>query len=41
MADAVAVEENGSNRMTSLHEARAGAPPRLWRWAAAAAAIPQ
>jgi len=41
MADAVAVEESGSNRMTLLHEARAGAPPRLWRWAAAAAAIPQ
>jgi len=39
MADAVAVEENGSNRMTSLHGARAGAPQNLWRWAAAAAAM--
>ena len=39
MADALPVEENGSNRMTSLHEARAGAWPHLWRWAAAAAAI--
>ncbi len=39
MADAVAVEENESNRMTSLHEARGGAPPHLWRWAAATAAI--
>jgi len=36
MADAVAVEENGSNRMTSLHEASVGA---LWRWAAAATAM--
>jgi anti-sigma factor RsiW len=39
LADAVAVEENGSNRMTSLHQAGAGALRRLWRWAAAAAAI--
>jgi anti-sigma factor RsiW len=39
MADAAAVEERGSNRMTSLHEARAGASPHLWRWVAAAAAI--
>jgi anti-sigma factor RsiW len=38
-ADAVAVEEKGSNRTTSLREARAGALPHLWRWAAAAAAI--
>jgi anti-sigma factor RsiW len=38
MADAAAVEENGSNRITSLHEARAGSPPHFWRWAAAAAA---
>ena len=29
VADAVAVEENESNRMTSLHEARRGAPPPL------------
>jgi anti-sigma factor RsiW len=39
MADAVAVEENGSNWMTSLHEARAGAWQHLWRWATAAAAM--
>ena len=39
LVDAVAVEESGSNRMTSVHEARARAPLRLWRWAAAAAAI--
>jgi anti-sigma factor RsiW len=38
MADGAAVEENGSNRMTSLHEARVGSPPHYWRWAAAAAA---
>ena len=38
MADTVTVEENGSNRITPLHEARAGSPPRYWRWAAAAAA---
>jgi anti-sigma factor RsiW len=39
LADAVAVEENGSNRRTSLHEARARTPLRLWCWAAAAAAV--
>src|SRR5271165_3630616 len=39
MADAVAVEENESNRMTPLHEAPGGAPPHLWRWAAATVAI--
>jgi anti-sigma factor RsiW len=39
LADAVAVKDSVSDRMTSLHEARAGAPPPLWRWAAAAAAI--
>jgi len=39
LVDAVAVEESGSNRMTSVHEARARAPLRLWRWAAAAAAM--
>jgi len=39
VADAFAVEENGCNRITSIHEARIGAPPHLLRWAAAAAAI--
>jgi anti-sigma factor RsiW len=37
VADGVAVEENGSNRMISLHEVRVGAAQRLWRWAAATA----
>lgn len=39
VADVVAVEEKGSNRTTSLHEAPTGALLHLWRWAAAAAAI--
>jgi anti-sigma factor RsiW len=39
LADAVAVEENGSNQFASLHEARAGALPHLWRWTAAVAAM--
>jgi anti-sigma factor RsiW len=39
LADAIAVEEPGSNRMTSLHETRPRAPLRLWGWAAAAAGI--
>jgi len=38
MADEAAVGENGSNRVTSLHEARVGSPPHYGRWTAAAAA---
>jgi len=40
LADAAAVEENGSNRVTplQLHEARVGSPPHSWRWTVAAAA---
>ena len=39
LADAAVVEENGPNRITTLHEARADTPPHYWRWAAAAAAF--
>ena len=39
LADAAAVEENGSNQITTLREARSGSPPHYWRWAGAAAAF--
>jgi anti-sigma factor RsiW len=39
MADGTVVEENGSNRITSLDEARTETPRQYWRWAAAAAAL--
>jgi len=39
LADAAVVEENGPNRITTLHEARADTSPHYWRWAAAAAAF--
>ena len=39
LADASVVEENGPNRITTLHVARADTSPHYWRWAAATAAF--